>query len=115
MLGARSTPNTARVRSPNCWHRLQWKLRDPVTAALFLPGGKPPMPGDRMRNPPLAVTLRRIGRNGRAAFYDGPVMRDIVGRLKSLGGLHEPEDFAAQRSEWVPPVSARYRGYEVYK
>jgi gamma-glutamyltranspeptidase / glutathione hydrolase len=97
------------------WHRLQWKLRDPVTAALFLPGGKPPMPGDRMRNPPLAATLRRIGRDGRAAFYDGPVMRDIVGRLKSLGGLHEPEDFAAQHSEWVEPISATYRGYEVYE
>ena len=29
-------------------------------------------------NPPLAATLRRIGREGREAFYDGPVMRDIV-------------------------------------
>jgi gamma-glutamyltranspeptidase/glutathione hydrolase len=97
------------------WHRLQWKLRDPVTAALFLPGGKPPMPGDRMRNPPLAGTLRRIGRDGREAFYDGLVMRDIIRRLKSLGGLHEPEDFAAQHSEWVEPISAAYCGYEVYE
>jgi gamma-glutamyltranspeptidase / glutathione hydrolase len=97
------------------WHRLQWKLRDPVTAALFLPDGRPPSPGDRMRNPPLAATLRRIGREGRSAFYEGAVMRDIVGRLKSLGGLHEPEDFAAQRSEWVEPIHAGYRGYEVYE
>jgi gamma-glutamyltranspeptidase / glutathione hydrolase len=78
------------------WHRNQAKLRDPVTA-------------------PLAATLRRIGREGREAFYDGPVMRDIVGRLKSLGGLHEPEDFAVQRSTWVEPISTTYRGYEVYE
>jgi gamma-glutamyltranspeptidase / glutathione hydrolase len=97
------------------WHRLQWKLRDPATAALFLPGGKPPVAGDRMCNPPLAATLRRIGRDGRAAFYEGAVMREIVGRLKSLGGLHEPEDFAAQRSDWVEPIHAGYRGYEVYE
>ena len=97
------------------WSRLQWKLRDPVTAALFLPGGKPPDVGDKMRNPPLAATLRRIGRDGRAAFYEGSVMRDILGRLKALGGLHEAEDFDAQRAEWVEPIHAAYRGYEVYE
>ena len=97
------------------WHRLQWKLQDPLTAALFLSGGAPPAAGDRMRNPPLAATLRRIGREGREAFYEGAVMRDIVGRLKALGGLHEAEDFDAQRSEWVEPIHASYRGYEVYE
>ena len=68
-----------------------------------------------MRNPPLAATLRRIGREGREAFYDGAVMRDIVDRLKALGGLHEEEDFAAQRSNWVEPIHASYRGYDVYE
>jgi gamma-glutamyltranspeptidase / glutathione hydrolase len=97
------------------WARVQEKLRDPVTAALFLPGGKPPKAGDRMRNPPLAATLRRIGREGREAFYAGAVMREIVARLKSLGGLHEEDDFAAQRSNWVEPIHASYRGYEVYE
>src|SRR5215472_6817835 len=97
------------------WHRNQAKLRDPLTAKLFLPGGRPPNVGDKMRNPPLAATLRRIGREGREAFYDGAVMREIVGRLKSLGGLHEEEDFAAQRSNWVEPIHASYRGYDVYE
>jgi gamma-glutamyltranspeptidase/glutathione hydrolase len=97
------------------WHRLQRKLRDPVTAALFLPGGYPPAVGDTMRNRPLATTLRRIGREGRDAFYDGPVMAEIVARLKSLGGLHEAADFAGQRAEWVEPIHAAYRGYEVYE
>jgi gamma-glutamyltranspeptidase / glutathione hydrolase len=97
------------------WQRNQAKLRDPVTAALFLRGGKPPEVGDRMANPPLAATLRRIGREGREAFYDGAVMRDIVSRLKALGGLHEEEDFAAQRSNWVEPITASYRGYDVYE
>jgi gamma-glutamyltranspeptidase/glutathione hydrolase len=97
------------------WHRAQEKLRDPVTAALFLPTGRPPELGDKMRNAPLAATLRRIGREGREAFYDGAVMREIVARLRSLGGLHEEEDFAAQHSNWVDPISASYRGYEVYE
>jgi gamma-glutamyltranspeptidase/glutathione hydrolase len=97
------------------WERAKEKLRDPVTAALLLPGGKPPGAGDKMKNPALAATLRRIGRDGREAFYSGAVMGEIVERLKSLGGLHEEEDFAAQRSNWVEPISASYRGYEVYE
>ena len=97
------------------WHRNQAKLRDPVTAALFLPGGRPPAAGDKMTNPPLAATLRRIGREGREAFYAGTVMQDIVIRLKSLGGLHDEADFAVQRSNWVEPINAPYRGYEIYE
>src|SRR5205807_683632 len=97
------------------WDRNQWKLQDPHTAKVMLPGGKPPKIGDRMRNPALAATLRKIGREGREAFYAGPVMQDILGRLKELGGLHEEEDFAAQRADWVEPIHAPYRGYEIYE
>src|SRR5437763_1744721 len=45
------------------WDRNQWKLQDPYTAKVMLPGGKPPGARDRMRNPALATTLRRIGRD----------------------------------------------------
>jgi gamma-glutamyltranspeptidase/glutathione hydrolase len=68
-----------------------------------------------MKNPALAATLRKIGREGRAGFYEGSVMRDVLGRLKELGGLHEEADFATQRAEWVEPIHASYRGYDVYE
>src|SRR5579875_1357998 len=97
------------------WARNAAKLGDPVTAAVYLPGGRAPAAGERVRMPALAATLRRIGREGRAGFYDGPVMRDILARLKALGGLHEAEDFAAQHSDWVTPIAAEYRGYQVYE
>jgi len=97
------------------WERNVHKLQDPITSKVMLKDGKAPKPGDTMRNPALARTLRRIGREGREAFYEGAVARDIVGRLKELGGLHEEEDFAAQRSQWVEPIHASYRGYDVYE
>lgn len=42
-------------------------------------------------------------------------MQEIIGRLKALGGLHEEEDFVAHRSDWVKPISAPYRGFDVYE
>src|SRR3546814_14785816 len=42
-------------------------------------------------------------------------MEEIVKRLKELNGLHEPEDFANQSSEYVEPVHAGYRGYDLYE
>jgi gamma-glutamyltranspeptidase/glutathione hydrolase len=97
------------------WELIKQKLQDPFTAKVMLPGGKPPQIGDRMRNPALAATLRKIGREGREAFYSGPIMRDILARLKELGGLHEEEDFAAHHSDWVEPIHAPYRGHDVYE
>jgi len=97
------------------WARNVNKLLDPHTAKVMLRDGKAPKAGDTMRNPALGKTLRRIGREGREAFYEGAVARDIVNRLKELGGLHDEADFAAQRSEWVEPIHASYRGYDVYE
>ena len=89
--------------------------KDPHTARIYLPSGRLPGFGDRLRLPALAETLRRIAREGRRGFYEGPVAADIVRRLNELGGLHTPEDFAAQRSEYVEPISARYRDHEIFE
>jgi gamma-glutamyltranspeptidase/glutathione hydrolase len=86
---------------------------DAATKAIFLPGGRAPETGDRHRNPKLAETLRTIARSGRAGFYAGAVMEDLVAHLRELGGLHTEDDFAAQRSDYVTPISASYRGYEL--
>ena len=92
----------------------QQKLQRPASPPkVMLPGGKAArgrrhdaQPG--ARRAPCAASARE----GREAFYEGAVARDIVARLKELGGLHEEEDFAAQRSKWVEPIHASYRGYE---
>lgn len=88
---------------------------DPDAAALMLPGGQPPQAGDRWANPRLADTLRLIAAKGREGFYEGPVAADIVKKLTLLGGLHTFEDFTAQKSDYVEPITAPYRGYDVYQ
>jgi gamma-glutamyltranspeptidase / glutathione hydrolase len=90
-------------------------MMDPDAARVFAPAGRVLRLGERLRNPALAATLRRIAREGRDGFYAGPVAADIVRKLAALGGLHTLEDFAAQRSDYVEPISAPYRDHHVFE
>ena len=90
-------------------------MADPDAAAVFAPGGRILGLGQTLRLPALAETLKRIVKQGRAGFYEGPVAQDIVAKLNALGGLHTLEDFAAQKSEYVEPISASYRGHQVFE
>ena len=88
---------------------------DADSARRFLPEGGPVGEGRLFRQPELAATLRRIAREGRAGFYEGPVAEDIVAKLQSLGGLHTLDDFAARRADYVAPISTDYRGWRVFE
>jgi gamma-glutamyltranspeptidase/glutathione hydrolase len=88
---------------------------DPATAAIYLPGGKPPELGSIQRQPLLAATMELIAREGRDAFYKGAVAADLVAHLRALGGLHSLEDFAAAGGQYVDPISSSYKGHEIYE
>jgi gamma-glutamyltranspeptidase/glutathione hydrolase len=98
------------------WQVAEARLAEvPNVDAVLLPNGKAPRAGDRMRDPRLAETLRKIAKQGRAGFYAGSVAEDIVGHLKGLGGAHEMDDFAAAAGEYVDPISTDYRGVGVFQ
>ena len=101
--------------------RSDWRMevdlirQDPDSAAVLLDGGKLPALGSRIVFPALARTLAEIGKKGRAGFYDGWVLDDMLTKLKAGGGLHEASDFAATESTWVDPISTDYRGYKLWE
>jgi gamma-glutamyltranspeptidase / glutathione hydrolase len=98
------------------WAGAERKLAsDSITAATFLPGGHPPEPGEIFSNPELAVTLELIGQCGRDAFYRGPIAQAIVADMKKRDGLLEERDFFDHNADWIEPISASYRGYEIYE
>jgi len=81
----------------------------------FTVNGRAPAKGEIWKNPNLAATLETIAAKGRDAFYKGDIARTIAAYVKDQGGFLAYEDLAAHRSEWVEPVSASYRGYEVWE
>ena len=109
--GMRVTPRVAWD-----WGRQIEKLStDPATRAAYLLGDRAPGVGDLFRNPALANTLRGVGRDGAAGFYSGQVAKALTTKLREAGGLHQEEDFAKHRSDYVQPVKTSYRGHEVYE
>lgn len=82
---------------------------------VFAPGGKAPQHGETFRNPGLAASLEKIASGGRDAFYRGDIARQLDAFMREQGGYIRAEDLAAHKSEWVEPVSAEYRGYEVWE
>src|SRR5205085_7652737 len=84
-------------------------------AQQFLPSGRAPEVGDTISHPALARTLRRIAREGRTAFYEGGIAEDMVACLRSLGGLHQLDDFATQNCEYTGSASVRYRDLTLHE
>jgi len=96
------------------WARYSARIsRQPEARAAYLPDGKAAQVGARLTHPALGETLRRIGREGRKAFYEGEVAADIVATLRHLGGLHSEQDFAECRARADTPISALYRDHEL--
>lgn len=85
----------------------------PGYADTYLPAGRAPARGELFRNAGLADTYEAIAAGGRAAFYEGDIARRIAAWMEEHGGWLRYEDLAGHRSEWVRPVCARYRGYQV--
>jgi len=87
--------------------------RFPASAAVFLPGGVVPQPGEILRQPELAETLRAIARDGARAFYAGRVARAIAAEMRHQGGLLTEKDLADYRVIDRAALVGQYRDYEI--
>lgn len=84
-------------------------------AETFLIDGKLPQKGDIFKNPGLAVTYEKIATGGRDAFYKGDIAHTIDAYMKAQGGFLSYQDMSTHTSQWVEPISANYRGYDVWE
>ncbi|MEE8291979.1 MAG: gamma-glutamyltransferase family protein [Candidatus Tectomicrobia bacterium] len=99
------------------------------SADIFLPGGRPPEPGEVFVQRDLGRTMRRLcaaadnarsqGRSAalqaaRDAFYRGDIAREIDAFYQSQGGLLTYEDLAAFHVQIEEPVRLSFRQYDIY-
>ena len=70
-------------------------------------------PGERLRNPEMAESLRRIAHGGADVFYSGDMAREMVDDIQANGGLLSLEDLDGYRTRRVEPAWTEYRGYRV--
>jgi len=82
---------------------------------VWVKNGSMPKKGEIFKNPQLAKTLEVIASKGRSGFYEGSIARTMADFIQSQGGFLTYEDLASFHSEWTPPVSSNYRGYEVWE
>ena len=116
----------ASIRSNESKFRNHW----PTTAAVYLPNGELPCPGDIIKNPALGNLFHRLldaeagGRNrGREAaieaarerFYRGDIADEIVGWSEANGGLLQRSDLSRFATRFEDSVTVDYRGVTVHK
>jgi len=89
--------------------------KDRSLAATYLPDGKPIRFGSIFKNPQLARLFEIIARDGAEVFYQGQIAERIVKFSQAHGGRFSLRDFRDHRADWVEPVSASYRGYDVWE
>jgi gamma-glutamyltranspeptidase/glutathione hydrolase len=83
--------------------------------STFSPDGSSPVPGDVVRLPDHAATLRSIAASGGRSFYEGDIAQRIDAFSRSTGGLLRADDLAAHQCEWVEPIGTSYRDHEVWE
>ena len=87
----------------------------PNFRAHFAPEGRAPLPGERVRRPEVAASLRQIAQTKGEAFYRGALAEAIAADAAAGGGALTLEDLASHAPEWVTPAAQPYRGISLHE
>ena len=83
-------------------------------AAIFEPEGRPLQPGDTLRQPALAQTLRTLAERGTGEFYQGELAARIAADLAALGSPVSAADLAAHAATRPAALHARIRDAQLF-
>ena len=83
-------------------------------SSVFRPDGQPLKAGDRLKQPALAQTLRRLAQNGLQDFYIGAIAEDLVDDLASAGSPITAADLASHEAFKTTPLESRTFSSKLY-
>lgn len=87
----------------------------PAWMATFAPEGRAPAPGQVVRLPDHARTLREIAATRGESFYRGKLAQQIEAAARADGAALRASDLAAHHAEPAEPWSVGYRGVDVHE
>jgi gamma-glutamyltranspeptidase / glutathione hydrolase len=79
-----------------------------VSRRIFLKNGAYYAPGEILKQPELAATLRRIAKNGPEEFYRGRTAHDLASEMRSAGGLVTLDDLKHYTPKIREPLQKTY-------
>ncbi len=88
-------------------------LKDKPISAIYLPGGEPLKPGERVMQSEYAETLSYISQHGPDALYNGLLGNVLVDYMKAKGGFIAHEDLKTYKTVERQPIRADYRGWTI--
>lgn len=86
---------------------------DAEIARIFLPGGAPLAPGQRLVQSDLAETLLWIARDGMGALHGGPVGAAVAEHIQRGGGSLSLADLSGFEPMDRDAIRGVYRGFEI--
>jgi len=94
----------------NCLREMQPVLAGyPDTAAVLMPDGRLPAPGDVWHRPGMSTTLMRISENGWREAYTGELGQRIVDAVQADGGLLTMTDMELFEPTISQPYTTTFR------
>lgn len=97
------------------WHQIERIKKYPETYATYTNSkGDYFHEGDWVRLPALSKTFEYVRDNGFDAFYHGDIAKQIVKATNQAGGQMTLEDLHNYDIQIKAPVTANYRGYDIY-
>lgn len=84
-----------------------------ASIAQFSKEGTPYNPGERLKQPDLAATLKRIAARGPTGFYQGATADLIVREIQAHGGQITSDDLKSYQAKERLPLRGVYRGFEI--
>jgi gamma-glutamyltranspeptidase/glutathione hydrolase len=87
---------------------------DEISRRALFRDGTIPAVGEAWIQEDLAALLRSLAANGPDSLYIGEIPQRICRQIREHGGILMEQDFVEYRPRTVTPLSANYRGYELY-
>ncbi|MCH6256384.1 gamma-glutamyltransferase [Puniceicoccaceae bacterium K14] len=89
------------------------KLSPEAYSIYYHKDGRPYYPGEILKLPDLAKTLKAIASKGSDAFYKGSIAKLIARDMETNGGLITQKDLALYRPALREPVTGDFNGYQI--